>query len=360
MPYPRVLNAGLLGMLLITGSVSAPALADEEDEPARRYTTREERRDEGNKYPITEWMTVSGLLEFEYNDETFTPIDNAPKTRLDDTETTAEAVFEITPLEWVKAEIVYEYDGGIHDIVLDEALVAFEYGDFELELGKLYVPFGEYFSHFVTGPMLEFGETRGRAAVLSYAPSDMLDASLFVYSGVAEKLGAGGSGLDWGFAVEFSPLEVCTIGTSYISDLADSDERFLEETNNRYQSRTDALSGYTVLGFDQIEITAEYVHTLRIFKDLDNEVDKPFAYNLEFQVYPAETLALAFRYEGSSEFEDEPKEQFGVAAVWQLFSQMFLTVEYLEGRFRDGFAEDDFDNELDSVSRFSAQLSIGL
>ena len=59
-------------------------------------------------------------------------------------------------------ELIYEYDDddGSNQQTIDEAILAFEGGDFELELGKLFVPFGEYFQPFRSGPLLEFGETR--------------------------------------------------------------------------------------------------------------------------------------------------------------------------------------------------------
>lgn len=339
---------------------SSPA-SEHDGEPSRRYTTREERRDEGTRYRLIDGLTISGLVELEYERERLEPRDSSePETRLRNDQTSAEAVFEFTPLDWVKAEVVYEYDGELHDVLLDEALVAFEFGDFELELGKLYVPFGEYFSHFVTGPLLEFGETRGRAAVLSWNPLEEFDASLFAYRGDARKFSSAQTHLDWGFAAEWSPLEVITLGTSFISDLADSDEQLLQDSNNRYQRRTGGISGYAVLGFEQVEITAEYVRTLNRFKELDEEIDQPFAYNLEFQVYPLDVLAVAFRYEGSREFEDAPDRQMGIAAVYQVTSKIFMTVEYLEGRFRPEFAEDDFENELKTVDTFAVQLSIGL
>jgi hypothetical protein len=60
----------------------------------------------------------------------------------------------------------------------------------ELSLGKQYTPFGVYFSSFVSGPLLEFGETQADAvATLAYGPSDKPDILLTAYHGRARKQG---------------------------------------------------------------------------------------------------------------------------------------------------------------------------
>jgi hypothetical protein len=131
----------------------------------------------------------------------------------------------------VKGETIYEYDDKSNRHTLDEAIAAFEGGDFELELGKLFVPFGVYFSHFVSGPLLEFGETRGRGATLSYRPDDRLDLAAFVYKGRASKTESNGRDWDWGFAVEGSPFEFGSFGVSYLSESG----RFAGTTLERQQ-----------------------------------------------------------------------------------------------------------------------------
>lgn len=68
----------------------------------------------------------------------------------------------------------------------------------------------------------------------------------FIYKGDAEKVGSSNDRLDWGFVFETTPFENGSFGVSYLSDLADSDEEFLGDFNNRFEKRVPAVSAYTV------------------------------------------------------------------------------------------------------------------
>ena len=333
---------------------------NEGEEPARRYTTREERRDDGHRYEFGEWLSLAGIAEAEYERETLTNHEDRAKDTVNESPWSLELVAEITPLEWLKAELVYEYDSEVDDIKLDEAILAFETGAFELELGKLFVPFGEYFSHFVSGPSIEFAETSGRSAVLSYGPSDEFDLALFVVRGLARKEDRRGQEYDWGLALEVAPLEFATFGLSYLSDLADAEEMLLEDEDNRYSRKVDALSGYMLLGFDWIEFSAEFVHALDSFAELDPDRNEPLAWNTELAWFPNDVLGIALRFEGSKELEDEPRQRSGVALMWQVYTRVFLTVECLQGSFRRDFAEDSLEREARRIRQYAAQLSIEL
>jgi hypothetical protein len=332
------------------------------EEESVRYTTREERREAGVKHEITDWLTASGLLEFEGILQSFSLFDTSSHPQEDDFTKTLQLGLEITPLSWIRGELIYEYD---HDDesdtqTIDEAILAFEGGDFELELGKLFVPFGEYFSHFVSGPLLEFGETRTHdwGATLSYGPHERLDLAAFVYEGRARKAGANAGYWDWGFAVEASPLESSTFSVSYLSDLADSQERLLTDSRDRYVRRVDALSAYAVFGFDWFELTTEFVAALDSFKELGPQEDRPSAWNVELAYFPRADVQLALRLEGSSELEGAPRYQGGIALGWRFTNISSLTLEYLHGVFKRGLAEDSRERDLDKVHQIGAQLSI--
>lgn len=344
-----------------------PAVAEEEvindqdEEQARTYTTREERREAGVKHKIIDGLTVSALAEVEYLYERSSLIDTASHNRDDELSQTLQLGLDLTPWRWAKGELIYEFENTSGENLkgtLDEAIVAFEARDFELELGKLFLPFGEYFSHFVTGPLLEFGETRGRAAVLSYGPDDRLDISAFLYKGKAKEAESDSGNLDWGFAAEASPFEFVSLGLSYLSDLADSEEEFLSDSNDRYESRVSGLSGYALFGYDQVELTAEFVRALDSFNELDSDRNQPRAWNLELAYYPQDNLEWALRLEGSNEFEDEPRLQGGISVTWRVTRTAFVTLEYLRGAFTRGLAEDSEERELDQVQQIGALVSI--
>ena len=67
-----------------------------------------------------------------------------------------------------------------------------------LEAGQLYIPFGEFYSYFVTGPILEFGATRGYALVADYELSDAIDVFAYGLNSKAGKSGASGGKVDRG------------------------------------------------------------------------------------------------------------------------------------------------------------------
>lgn len=329
----------------------------EQEEPARIYRTREERRSAGFKYKIADRITLTGLFESEYVYEGLRFQDDSGDHE-DEFSAPIQLGLEMAPSTWAKVELVYEYDIAINEHVLDEAILIMEAGDFDVELGKVYMPFGEYFSHFVAGPILEFGETRDAGIVLSYTPEDRLDISMFVYKGRAISQEPGSSSLDWGFSAEYSFLDFGTFAISYLSDLADSQERFLNVSNHRYEDRVGALSGYALIGYDQFEVTAEFVHALGSFQELDSEQNKPRSWNVEFAYYPKNDLELALRYEGSNEFENAPHFKVGVGSTWRATKNIYLSLEYLHGRFDRGALEDSEEPEPRTLHQFGARISI--
>jgi len=350
---------------IIAFTMPSPLLAQEEvirdeaPDDVRIYRTPEERREAGLKYKVTDWLTVSGLVELEYIFQRFSLSDSSRHTHDDDFSKSLQLGAEITPTSWLTGELIYEYDDeGSGSHTLDEATASFEAGDFELVAGKQYVPFGVYLSHFVSGPILEFGETRDKGVTLAYGPDDRLDFSAFAYRGRAEKQGSNGGEWGWGLATEVSPVEWGTFGASYISDLADSREGLLRDFNDRYERRVPAWSAYGVVGLDRFEITAELVRALRSFKELDPEANRPRAWNVELAFYPAGSFEWALRLEGSNELEDAPKLQAGASVAWRIFKNVSITLEYLRGTYEKGLAEDSKERELDKVHQFGSQLSI--
>jgi hypothetical protein len=331
---------------------------EEEKEQARSYRTREERRQAGLKYKISDRIILTGLFESEYLYESFSLYETSSRTHEDEFSAPLQLGLEMAPSAWAKVELIYEYDIATNSHILDEAVLVMEAGDFDVELGKLFVPFGEYFSHFVSGPLLEFGETRAGGVVFSYTPDDRFDLSTFVYIGRAEKEESNSSNLDWGFSAEYSPFEFGTLAVSYLSDLADSQERFLSDNNHKYENRVAALSGYALVGYGKFEVTAEFVHALSSFEELDSDQNKPRAWNIEIAYYPTTDLELALRYEGSKEFENSPHFKGGIGVTWRATKNIYLSLEYLQGRFDRTLSEEPEEPALRTAHQFGARISI--
>jgi len=312
---------------------------EESEETARIYTTREERREAGQEHRLNAWLSASDLIEFEAGREWIQLSDPEPDTRDRELSSTLDLGMLATPWSWLKAEALFElehaFEGDAPDFTVDEATVSLSQGAFELEAGRLYVSFGEYFSHFASGPLLEFGETRGEGADLSWTPDERLDLSVFGYHGPAEPAASEGTNVNWGTALAGSPLESWTLGASYISDLADAKDGLLEAYENRYRSRVDAVSGYTVVGVGRFEVTAEMVRALKAFAELPPDRNQPFAWNVELAFFPEGPLDAAVRLEGSEELDNAPRLLGGLAVSWRPLRNVSTTIEYLHGDYDD-------------------------
>lgn len=132
----------------------------------------------------------------------------------------------------------------------------------------------------------------------------------------------------------------------------------MSDSNDRYEKRVAGLSAYAVVGFDRFEVTAEFVGALSSFRELDPDRDKPRAWNVELAFYPGRNVELALRLEGSDELEGAPRYQGGVAVAWRFTRTASLTLEYLQGTFKQGLAEDSRERELDRVHQVGGQISI--
>lgn len=336
--------------------------AGDESDQARIYTTREERRDAGIKHALAEWLVAAGLLEVETLEARSSLFDDPVRSRDGEYSGTIQLGVEVMPASGVKLELISELEHdsetGTDDPKLDEAVLSVEAGDFELELGTLYLPFGVYFSRFVSGPLIELGETRAHAAALSYGPDDRLDFVAFAYRGRARPAASDSRRWDWGAALEISPLPFATAGISYLSDLADSDEDLLDEARGRYERRVDALSAYAVAGAGRFEASAEWLAALRNFRELEADRSRPRAWNIELAYAVHEDLDFALRAEGSRELEDAPRLQYGIALTWRTTGIASLTAEYLHARFERGLAEDRAERPIEDRDQFGAQLAI--
>lgn len=332
----------------------------EESPGTRIYRTREEQRDAGLKRQITPWLAVSGLIEAELSHDDYRIEHGRDDASGHEDSANLQLGLTLDLFSVAEAEAVIEYDTDTDKVEADEAFITFERDPWELSLGRQYTPFGVYYSNFVSGPLLEFGETRAnRAATLAYGPSDQLDASLSVYRGIARKLGSNAERWGWVFALEAEVNEGWSIGGSYQSDLADADSRPLADENNRYSRRVAGVSGYMLWAAEQYEVTLEALAATRSFKELEADRNQPWAWNMEaVRFFDQQNIEVAFRLEGSQELEDEPYIQFGLAATWRIGKYANLTLEYLHGEFKNDLATNDDDEPYDHVDRVGGQFTI--
>ena len=354
----------IAGFSLPVSAVSAAGVLEDIAEPqvkesAKLYRSPSERREAGLGRKVTDWLSISGLVEVEYEFQDFNFAGNKSGESDNDTTTMLQLGLNLSLSEQVSAEFVFEYelDSGVS--LMDEGILKYDGETLGVEVGRLYIPFGEYYSHFVTGPILEFGETRGNALVVDYELTDAFDVFAYGIEGAAEKQSQSGGQIDWGGGLEFSnDDESIKISAGYFSDMADTDEDFLGDFNNKYQRRVGGLTGNALFGRDTYEITAEYLGVLRSFKELDREEDRPWSANVEVAWFPRNNFELAARVETSSEVSDQPEWQYGLSATWLVGYRINIAVDYLYGSYKDDFVFDNDDDEIDSRHLVAAQLSM--
>ncbi len=261
--------------------------SQDEEATARLYRTHAERREVGLQRQITSWLTASGLAEgFE--------VRRSDKTDHEkETSATIQLGLTATPLELAKGEVLWEYDTDRDKIVTDEAILSVEQGDLELEVGRQHTPPGIYISHLRSGPILEFGETSSTGVAFSYGPDDSLDIKVMVYRGRAREIGTDSSRMDWSAGIESWLGQSCSLGMSYQSDLADSDDKLLDdEEGNRFDRKVPAVSGYAVWTTRRFDLSVEALGTMRSFREFDRDRNRPWAWNVEFSQFLALTVRL--------------------------------------------------------------------
>ncbi|MES9946739.1 MAG: LbtU family siderophore porin [Candidatus Thiodiazotropha sp.] len=334
--------------------------AVEESGPTRIYRTREEQREAGLETEITPWLTLSGLLEGEVLTDRFIPQDRDGAIKARERNATLQFGLTVDLFGLAEGEMVVEYDSDPDKFFSEEAFITFEYEPMELSLGKQFTPLGLYFSRFITGPMLEFGETSARQAVLlTYGPSDEFDLTLAAYRGRVSEVGEDEE-WDWAIGFEAWSSDHFSFGLSYQSDLADSDERVLEDDHSI--KRVPAISAYLLGITDSFEFSFEIVAALDDFRELDKEINRPMAWNAEVAYFfPSSDFDLALRIESSTELEDEPEYRYGAAITWYMDRRVNLSLEYLRGQFNtESFAIERNEDEvlIQHVNTMSAKISI--
>ena len=118
------------------------------------YRTREDRREAGLGTEITDWLTFSGLVEAETIREV-TEFDNTLRDHYDyTTDPAVQAACDVSILDVFEIELIYEYSEDQSEPLMDEFILATDVGDVGFNIGRFYVPFGLYYSHFINGPLL--------------------------------------------------------------------------------------------------------------------------------------------------------------------------------------------------------------
>jgi hypothetical protein len=309
-----------------------------------------------------EWLgniEISGLIEVEAGYEDIDHDDPAA-----DDEDSSDLVLATVELG-IDADFIKHVSGHVlllweeddtEPLDVDEAFIRIDGEDvvpLYLQAGKMYVPFGNFDSFFISDPLtLELGETRESAAVAGVA-NDMFNLSFGVFNGDIDEKG------DDDHIDSFVASAVYTMpedavegleltgGISWISNIADSDVLGDEIDGGELDDKVGGLAAFVTATLnEQWTLIAEYVSALDKFEAGELSFDngkklEPKTWNFELGYAVTDALEVAIRYEGGDELgELLPDSQYGIAASYGLLKNTTLAVEYLHGEFENDDEQD--------------------
>ena len=322
-------------------SLAAAAFADEEN--SRLYRTRAEKREAGVRHQWTPWFSTTSFAELEWVSERYK---NAmDEVKFKDTVATLQLGAKIEVFEHLVGELVIEYDTEFDKVEIDEGALEIEYDEWQLAIGKYYLPFGEYYSSFITDPVLQLGEVRAYAATLSYEIKKDTDLSLFGYRSAYDK------NMEFGVSFDANLYEHAIIKLGYINEFTAD-----EAPSADGQRTVPALTGHLLWLADNFELSLEALGAVKMVLDEESIRTRPVAWNLELTYIPHPLWDLTIRVEGSKDVNEAPKSRYGIALNARLHKNVTLGIEALHGRYANG-AETDSDS-FDHVNTISALLGI--
>lgn len=344
-------------------SVPAVPAADGHYHSVQSLTERVERLEgeggSGDPAGIVKKIEFSGLVEVDLSTAHTRDVDGHKAKRSDITLATAQVNADAEVNRYVNGHmsLLYEEDptdSGNITINLDEAVIGLKGGgDWPVyaNLGRMYVPFGNFASHFISDPQtLILGETNDTAVVAGYA-NDLVDLEVGVFRGKVKETGKGDHATSGMASVKLSWPKggsenglAMTGGVSYLSNLAASDGLEAETTTpGEIDDLVGGGSAFLSMAYAGCYFfDAEYLGALESFAAgglslTDDKNRRPQAWNVEAAARFAGKLEFALRYGGSIEAGTFlAKEEYGAALLHDIFANTALIVEYLVQDFQDG------------------------
>ncbi len=199
--------------------------------------------------------------------------------------------------DWLSGRIALLYEEDVtEENNLDEAVI--NVGRvFYAEVGKFYLPFGNFETAFVSDPLtLELAEINKSSVAVGYAGACFgLCAGAFKgddEATVADLYAA--AGVSVGAALQF--------GTYWVSELMETDG--LVDLNDDLDQKEGGAGAYVNLRLGPVACNAEYVSALGSY-DIAGVAYTPMAYNFEASVGFAEKWMAGAKVEGSEDFYTE-------------------------------------------------------
>ncbi|APG28653.1 hypothetical protein A7E78_12915 [Syntrophotalea acetylenivorans] len=317
-----------------------------------------EKKDSLSLSGLAEKVSLSGLIEVEAGYFNTDPEAGSSEDESDLTLATVELGIDADFVKHVSGHLLllWEEDEESDHLIVDEGYIRLDGEDvlpLYLQAGKMYVPFGNFDSMFISDPLtLELGETRESAAVVGYA-NDMFDLSFGAFNGDIDETGKDDHINSFVASAVYTLPEnavaglALTGGVSWISNIADSDVLGEEVVGSELDDKVNGIAAFVTATLNERwTLIAEYLGALDKFEAGELTFDggdefEPKTWNVELGYAVTEALEVAVRYEGGDDLGDLlPDSQYGIAASYGLFESTTLAVEYLHGEFENDDEQD--------------------
>ena len=375
---PTTLKAGSNKELMRQIKILQQKLVELEKKVEKQQTTIEETKQNQEEVKeasemlktLKKHISLGGTVEVETN---FTGIDNRNRSgdsSSDITLATAELDIEAKLHKYASANLIFLWEeDDTEPVDIDEGYITLgdtKYFPLYLKAGRMYVPFGNFETNFVSDPLtLELGEIQ-ESSYLFGAAYKGIDFSLYFFNpdidenndSNADIIKSWGITLSYDFADFFPENFGLNIQVSYLNNLADTNGFKDAFDDNGWGNSIDNYVGgfhaFLMAEFHNFNFIAEYLTATTDFDKSDfggiGKNFQPETWNFElgytFPYWNDKEMTIAIRYEGSNEaaFIDSSlfmKNQYGVAVAANLFSSakwgtnVNLNIEYLHGESED-------------------------
>ena len=259
---------------------------------------------------------------------------------------TAQLGMDVSLAKQAGGHLVLLYEQGENDdnIAVDEAtidllLLTADPLEIGLSVGRMYVPFGEFDSHFVADPFtLEIGETNQVALQLSasYGVAKLLTA---IYNGNVSQCESGASHVsDMAAKIVVAPslgflaksLDA-SFGASFITDISQSDGLLDVIAGDGISKGAMGLEGFIRASAKGVFLVAEFAGALSDIQLLDAEKMKPHSFNVELGCSLHHLpMEVALKFEQLSLAAESTTNRFGAALSHSFFDDaVSFTLELL-------------------------------
>lgn len=287
---------------------------------------------------------------------------------------TVELAFDAEVNDKVDGHVLLLWEEDEGPIAMDEGTITVKtpYG-IDWTLGKMYIPFGAYNSHFISDPFtLELGETN-KSTIMATYNRGAVTVNLGVFNGEKDETSTYTTDPANNINNTYASVDVelndgaVVLGASYISDIYETD---LDVANVGsgipVEEEIAGISAYAIIAFGDFSIEGEYVafqddiNPLDLGADVDDTLfgKSPEAFNSEIAYGYSDNLEIALRYETTSHLYDLPEEQFGLALSYSFAESTTFAVEYLEGSYDSDGKTGGFGNSGEDRSAVTTQIAI--